>query len=189
MSSGGPKSRGAGSGAESGGARTGGEKLISQNSAVRADYFIEELVEAGIVLQGTEVKSIRVTAPGLKECYVDITAKKKRGVDGADAKSGGALEAWLMNLHLNPYSHGNIWNHETRRPRKLLLHSHQLRKMLGALTQEGKTIVPTRMYFKAGRVKLELAIVRGKNKGDKREDVKRRTSEREMAGAMKRGRR
>ncbi len=155
-----------------------GQKIISTNSTARGDYFLEELVEAGLVLQGTEVKSIRESAPNLKECYVEVTKNRS-----------GRLEAWLVNLHVGPYSHGNIWNHEARRRRKLLLHAHQIRKMFGALTQDGKTIVPTKMYFVKGRVKIEVAIAKGKKKGDKRADDKKRSQNREMDQAMKRGRR
>jgi SsrA-binding protein len=104
------------------------EKLIATNPSARADYFLEEVVEAGVVLQGTEIKSIRVTAPNLKDAFVEITHKKRGG-------NAETLEAWLVNLHIGPYSHGNIWNHEAKRRRKLLLHAHQIRKMFGATTQ------------------------------------------------------
>jgi SsrA-binding protein len=156
-----------------------GQKLITNNPSVRADFFLEEMVEAGVVLQGTEIKSIRNATPNLKESHVEVTKSRS-----------GVLEAWLVNLHIGPYSHGNIWNHEPRRRRKLLLHSHQIRKMFGSLTQEGKTIVATRMYFLKGRVKVEIAIAKGKKKGDKRADAKKRTADREMDQAIKqRGRR
>jgi SsrA-binding protein len=91
-----------------------------------------------------------------------------------------------VNLHIGPYSHGNIWNHEPRRRRKLLLHAHQIRKLFGALTKDAKTIVPTKMYFLKGRVKVEIAVAKGKKKGDKREDSKKRTQNREIDQAMKR---
>ena len=154
-------------------------KLIASNPNARADYFLEELVEAGIVLQGTEIKSIRAESPNLKDSFVDIT-HKKRG-----EKNAPALEAWIVNLHIGPYSHGNIWNHEPRRRRKLLLHSHQIKKMFGALTQDGKTLIPTRLYFKNGRVKVEIAMAKGKKKGDKRADVKKRSQDREISQALK----
>lgn len=152
-----------------------GQKLISSNSSARGDYFLEEFVEAGIVLQGTEIKSIRNSAPNLKESFVEVTKNRS-----------GRLEAWLVNLHIGPYSHGNIWNHEPRRRRKLLLHAHQIRKMFGYLTQDGKTIVATRMYFVKGRVKVEVAVAKGKKKGDKRADDKKRSQNREIDQAMKR---
>jgi len=158
----------------------GGEKLIASNPNARSDYFLEELVEAGIALQGTEVKSLRIQSPNLKDSYVEISNKKRA------EKKAPSLEAWILNFHIAPYSHGNIWNHEAKRPRKLLLHRRQLKKMFGALTQEGKTLVPTRVYFSKGRVKVEVAIAKGKKKGDKREDVKKRSQDREMRQAMKR---
>jgi SsrA-binding protein len=153
--------------------------LIASNPNARADYFLEELVEAGIVLQGTEIKSIRGESPSLKDSFVDITNKRR------DAKNAPRLEAWIVNLHIGPYSHGNIWNHEPRRRRKLLLHAHQIKKMFGALTQEGKTLIPTRLYFKNGRVKVEIAMAKGKKKGDKRMDVKKRSQDREISQAIK----
>ena len=159
--------------------KTGGEKVIATNPNARSDYFLEEVVEAGIALMGTEVKSIRSQSPNLKDSHVEISSKKR--AEGYAPR----LEAWLLNFHIAPYSHGNIWNHEAKRPRKLLLHSHQIRKMFGALTQEGKTLIPTRIYFKNGRVKVEVAIAKGKKKGDKREDVKKRSQDREMQQAMK----
>lgn len=157
----------------------GGKQLIATNPNARADYFLEDLVEAGIVLQGTEIKSIRNESPSLKDAFVDIT-HKKRGESNAPA-----LEAWIVNLHIGPYSHGNIWNHEPRRRRKLLLHGGQIRKMFGALTQDGKTLVPTRLYFSNGRVKVEIAMAKGKKKGDKRADVKKRSQDKEIAQALK----
>jgi SsrA-binding protein len=156
-----------------------GKQLIATNPNARADYFLEDLVEAGIVLQGTEIKSIRNESPSLKDAFVDIT-HKKRGEANAPA-----LEAWIVNLHIGPYSHGNIWNHEPRRRRKLLLHGAQIRKMYGALTQDGKTLVPTRLYFSNGRVKVEIAMAKGKKKGDKRADVKKRSQDKEIAQALK----
>jgi SsrA-binding protein len=155
------------------------EKLIASNPNARADFFLEELVEAGVVLMGTEVKSMRGQSPSIKDSYVEIT-NKKRG-----EKTAPQLEAWLINMHIAPYSHGNIWNHESRRARKLLLHRHQIKKMFGALTQEGKTLIPTRMYFSKGRVKVEIAIAKGKKKGDKRQDVKKRSQDKEMQQALK----
>jgi SsrA-binding protein len=149
-------------------------KLISTNSQARQNYHWDEVVEAGIALTGTEVKSIRQTAPSLKECYVEVRSKGAR-----------AAEAWLLNLHLVPYSHGNIWNHEPRHPRKLLLHRRQIERLMGALTREGLTVIPTQMYFVRGRVKLELALGAGKKKSDKRQDLKKKDSDREMARAMR----
>lgn len=158
------------------------EKLIATNPTAHTNYFLEEIVEAGIVLLGTEIKSIRNQTPNLKEAFVEVSSKKR--TPGADAH----LEAWLVNLHIGPYSHGNIWNHDSKRRRKLLLHTHQIKRMFGALTQEGKTIVPTRLYFLKGRVKVEVAVAKGKKKGDKRADSKKRDQDREIDQAMKRGR-
>jgi SsrA-binding protein len=156
-----------------------GKKLIASNPNARSDYFLDELVEAGLVLQGTEIKSIRAQAPSLKDAFVEVTAKSR-------GKGVQKLEAWLINLHIGPYSHGNIWNHEPKRRRKLLLHSRQIKQMFGSQTQDGKTIVPTRMYFSGGRVKIEVAIAKGKKKGDKRADVKKRSQDREISQALKR---
>lgn len=155
------------------------QKLIATNPTARSDYFLDEIVEAGIVLNGTEIKSIRNQTPNLKDSFVEIT-HKKRGESNALS-----LEAWLVNLHIGPYSHGNIWNHEPRRRRKLLLHSHQIKRMFGALTQEGKTIIPLRMYYLKGRVKIEVALAKGKKKGDKRDDLKKKAQNREIEQAMK----
>ena len=158
------------------------QKLIASNSNAKADFILEEIVEAGIVLQGTEIKSIRTQAPSIKDSFVEISNKRKsQGV-------APSLEAWIVNMHIGPYSHGNIWNHEPKRRRKLLLHQHQIKKMFGALTQDGKTIVPTRMYYLNGRVKIEVAIAKGKKKGDKRADVKKRSQDREIQQAMKKNR-
>ena len=206
-------------------AKDSGQKLIATNPNAHANYFVEEVIEAGIVLVGTEIKSIRNQSPNLKDSFVDITSKRRPSMaikkipppttSEAEKKGGkkagdfgnsslaaqkkmakdsapqGApmLEAWLVNAHVGPYSHGNIWNHEARRRRKLLLHENQIRKLFGALTQEGKTIVPTRMYYVKGRVKVELALAKGKKKGDKRADSKKRDQDREIDQAMKKSRR
>ena len=155
------------------------KKIIASNPSAQNDYFLEEIVEAGIVLQGTEIKSIRNQTPNLKDAFVEIT-NKKRGESNAPA-----LEAWLVNFHIGPYSHGNIWNHLPRRRRKLLLHYRQIQRMFGALTKEGKTIIPTRLYYLKGRVKVEVALAKGKKKGDKRADSKKKSHDREIDQAMK----
>jgi SsrA-binding protein len=158
-----------------------GEKLIASHPTARSDYFIQEVVESGIQLTGTEIKSIRQQSPSLKDAFVDIHPS------GSGAKKG-KLEAWLIQAHIAPYSHGNIYNHEPLRKRKLLLHRHQIDRMFGSITQDGLTVIPLRMYYKKGRVKLELGLAKGKKKGDKREDVKKRSAEREMDQARKRNR-
>lgn len=150
-----------------------GEKLIATNPHGRSNYFIEEVVEAGIALSGTEVKSLRAQAPNLRDSYVEVTPAK---------------EAWLVNVHIAPYAYGNIWNHEPLRRRKLLLHRHQIDRMFGAITQKGLSVIPLRMYFKKGRAKVELGLGKGKKKYDKREDLKKRSAQREMEVARKRSR-
>ncbi len=157
-----------------------GIKIIATNSHARAKYHFEEVVEAGLVLQGTEIKSLRQTTPELKESYVEI-----RGSSATNSKTSG-FEAFLVQCHIAPYTHGNIWNHEPLRPRKLLLHRKQLERLQIALTREGRTIIPTRMYFSKGRAKIELAISKGKKTHDRREDVQRREHDREMERALKR---
>ena len=153
--------------------KTSGEKLIATNPSARANYFIDEVVEAGLVLTGTEVKSLRTQSPNLKDSFVEVVSRHAK------------LEAWLLNTHIGPYSHGNIWNHEALRRRKLLLHKHQIERMFGAITQKGLTIIPLRMYFKGGRAKVELGLGKGKKKYDKREDLKKRSAQREMDVARK----
>jgi SsrA-binding protein len=153
-----------------------GEKLIATNPVARSNYFIDEVVEAGVVLTGTEVKSLRAQAPNIRDAYVEVKSGK------------AAVEAWLINVHIAPYAYGNIWNHDPLRRRKLLLHKHQIEKMFGGVTQKGQSIVPLRMYFKKGRVKLELGMGKGKKKYDKREDLKKKSAQREMDQARKQSR-
>ena len=150
-----------------------GEKLIASNPQARFNYFIEEVVEAGIVLTGTEVKSLRSQTPNLKDAFVEVESR------------GSKMEAWLLNAHIAPYSHGNIWNHDPLRKRKLLLHRHQIEKMFVSLTQKGLTIVPLRMYFKKGCAKVELGLGKGKKKFDKRDSLKKKSADREMDRARK----
>ncbi len=153
-----------------------GEKLIASHPTARGDYFIQESLEAGIVLTGTEVKSLRSQSPSLKDAYVDVFPTP--GIQ--------ALEAWLVQLHIPPYSHGNIYNHEPLRKRKLLLERRQIDRLFGAVTQEGLTLIPLRMYFKKGRAKVEIALAKGKKRHDKREDQKERSARREIDIARKR---
>lgn len=155
--------------------KNSGEKLIASNPIARSNYSIEEVVEAGLVLTGTEVKSLRSQTPTLRDAFVEVQS------------GGSGFEAWLLNSHIAPYSHGNIWNHEPLRKRKLLLHKHQLEKLHGALIQKGMTVIPLRMYFSKGRVKVEIALAKGKKSYDKREDLKKKAAEREMDQARKRG--
>jgi SsrA-binding protein len=148
--------------------RAQGEKPIATNPIAYANYSIDETLEAGLVLQGTEAKSLRGTAPNLRDSYVEVR------------RMAGKLEAWLLNCHIGPYSHGNIWNHVALRPRKLLLHRHQIDHLYVAITQKGFIAIPIRMYFKMGRAKVELGLGKGKKKHDKRETLKKKDAERDM---------
>jgi SsrA-binding protein len=150
-----------------------GDPLICSNKNAGRDYHLIEKVEAGLVLLGTEVKAIRQGSANIHDAYGIIENE----------------EVYLINMHIAPYSHGNRFNHEPLRRRKLLLHKHQVRKLIGALTERGYTLVPTRLYWSKGRVKAELALGKGKTKGDRRDDVKRRSAEREIDVATKRARR
>jgi SsrA-binding protein len=135
-------------------------------------YFLIEKFEAGIALSGTEVKSVRSGLANLKDAYGLI-------------KDG---ELWLLNCHIGPYEHGNIYNHAPLRTRKLLMHKDEIRKMIGKTQQKGLTLIPTRMYFKNGRVKLELALAKGKQLWDKRETERRKMDDREARAAVARSR-
>ncbi len=140
------------------------------NRKARHDFQLLEKVEAGAVLLGTEVKSIRAGQISLDEAFARI-------VKG---------EVWLYGAHINPYEPASRMNHEPRRPRKLLLHRREIKKLERALLQKGLTLVPMAIYFRRGRVKCELALARGKRYVDKRQDEKKRDHVREMARAMKR---
>jgi SsrA-binding protein len=142
------------------------------NRAAAHNYFLLEKFEAGIILTGTEVKSIRAGRANLKDAYAIV-------------KDG---ELWLLNAHIGPYQHGNIFNHEPLRTRKLLVHASELRKLLGKTQQKGMTLIPVRMYFKNGRVKVEIALGKGKQLWDKRETERRRTADREAREAIARSR-
>ena len=147
-----------------------GEKLIASNRKAFHDYFVLQKVEAGIALTGTEVKSLREARVNLKDSYVDFD----RG------------EAYLVGAHISPYSHGNRENHDPERKRKLLLHRREIDRLQGQVVEKGLTVVPLRLYFKGGRVKAEIAVVRGKKLFDKRETEKRRELDREAEAAIKR---
>jgi len=145
-------------------------KLVAQNRKARHDYFIGDTFEAGIVLTGTEVKSLRGGGVQITESY-------------ADPREG---ELWLVNAHIPEYAGGNRFNHEPRRPRKLLLHKREIEKMIGAVTRERMTIVPLELYFnERGRAKLQLGLAKGKTKGDKRESIKERDWKRDKARLMR----
>ena len=145
-----------------------GERDAAFNRAASHNYFLLERFEAGIALRGTEVKSIREGKANLKDAYGLI-------------KDG---EAFLLNLHIGPYSHGNIANHDETRTRKLLLHREEVRKLFSKTQVKGHTLIPTRLYFRKGRVKCELALAKGKQDWDKRETERRREADREARAAI-----
>ena len=150
-----------------------GERDAAVNRAASHNYFLLEKYEAGVQLRGTEVKSLRAGQVQLKDAYGLV-------------KDG---EAWLLNAHIGPYEHGNIFNHEPTRTRKLLLHREEIRKLIGKTQQKGLTLIPTRVYFRNGRAKCELALARGKQDWDKRETERRRTADKEAREAIARSRR
>ncbi|MCD6151171.1 MAG: SsrA-binding protein SmpB [Deltaproteobacteria bacterium] len=141
-----------------------GTKLICSNKKARRNYDILETFEAGIALVGSEVKSLRAGKSSMNESYARIA-------DG---------EIWLVQFHISPYTHANVFNHDPIRPRKLLLHKQEIRRLIGKITEKGLTLVPLRAYFKNGRAKVELALGKGKKIHDKREDLKRKAVKRDM---------
>ncbi len=141
-----------------------GTKLIAQNRRARHEYEIEETFEAGIVLVGTEVKSCREGKVNLADAYAKV--------DGE--------EAWLYQCHVAPYSHGNRANHDPMRARKLLLHAQEIERLKAKVEQEGRTLVPLKVYFKSGLVKVELAVGKGRKLHDRRRDIAERSDERRM---------
>jgi SsrA-binding protein len=145
-----------------------GERDAAQNRVAGHNYFLLEKFEAGIALRGTEVKSIRQGQANLRDAYGLV-------------KDG---EAFLLNMHIGPYSHGNIANHDETRTRKLLLHREEVRKLLSKTQIKGHTLIPTRLYFRNGRVKCELAVAKGKQDWDKRETERRREADREARTAI-----
>jgi len=138
--------------------KTTTEKSLCQNKMARREYFIEDTYEAGIALVGTEVKSLRDGKANLKDSYARVKDD----------------EIFLYDLHIGPYTHGNRANHEPLRVRKLLLHKREIRKLYGKSRERGLALVPLRMYFKNGKIKVELGVGRGKKHYDKREDIKLR---------------
>ncbi len=146
-----------------------GERDAAVNRAASHNYFLSEKFEAGIALRGTEVKSIRSGRANLKDAYGLV-------------KDG---ELWLINAHIGEYDHGNIFNHEPLRTRKLLIHRSELNKLFGKTQQKGLTLIPTRFYFRNGRVKVEMAIAKGKQTWDKRETERRRTADKEAREAIR----
>jgi SsrA-binding protein len=146
-----------------------GEKLICNNKKAYHDYFIEEKFEAGMVLRGTEVKSLRNGKANLNDSFALI-------------RNG---EAFLHNLHISPYDFGNRENHDPDRMRKLLLHKKEIVKLFGKIREQGYSFIPLRIYFKNGLVKVELGLAKGKKLYDKREDLKKKEMKRDVAQALK----
>jgi len=149
-----------------------GQRDAAVNRIASHNYFLLEKFEAGVALTGTEVKSIRGGLANLKDSYGLVKDN----------------EVWLLNARIGPYEHGNIFNHAPLRTRKLLMHREEIRKLIGKTQQKGLTLIPTRMYFKNGRVKVELALAKGKQLWDKRETERRRTADKEAREAVARGR-
>ena len=144
-------------------------KLVANNMKAYHDYFIDEKYEAGLVLHGTEVKSLRMGKCSIKEAWVRIQ-------DG---------EVWVYGMHISPYEKGNIFNKDPLRPRKLLMHKAEIGKLLGKVKEKGITLVPLQVYFKNGRAKLEIGLARGKKLYDKREELAKRDMRREAEREFK----
>jgi SsrA-binding protein len=145
------------------------KKTIAQNKKARHDYFIEETFEAGIVLSGTEVKSIRQGKVSIKDSYAIIKSE----------------EVFIFGMHVSPYEQGNIFNKDPLRDRKLLMHRYEINKLIGSIQQKGLSLVPIELYFRNGKVKLELGLGKGKKLYDKREDIAKKDAMREIDRRMK----
>jgi len=145
------------------------QRITISNRKARHEYFILEALEAGIVLTGTEVKSLRRGDANLQDSYAEL-------------RSGGV---WLEGMHISPYEHGNINNHEPRRKRKLLLQRKQIRKLIGGMKEKGLTLIPLSVYFKGPYAKVELALARGKKSYDKRDAIAKRDADRDIARARR----
>lgn len=144
-------------------------KIVAQNKKAYHDYFILDTYEAGIELQGTEIKSIRKGSVNLKDSFIRIRND----------------EAFIDNMHIAPYEQGNRFNHEPLRQRKLLLHKKEIKKLQKELKENGLTIVPTKLYFNTSKLKVEIALARGKKLYDKRQDLKAKDAKRDMERALK----
>jgi len=149
-----------------------GRRVVARNRRARHDYHIEDVVEAGLVLTGTEVKSLRAGRASLTDGYGQIT-------DG---------EVWLLGVHIPEYTHGTWTNHEPRRPRKLLLHRKEIDRLASKTAERGLTLIPLSLYFSNGKAKVELAVGRGKRTYDKRQDLAQRDAAREVERALRRRR-
>ena len=144
-------------------------KLVANNKKAYHDYFIDEKYEAGLVLHGTEVKSMRMGKCSIKESFVRIENN----------------EVWVYGMHISPYEKGNIFNRDPQRPKKLLMHKAQIRKLTGQLAEKGFTLVPLQVYFKDGRAKVEIGLARGKKLYDKRQDIAKKDQRREAEKEFK----
>jgi SsrA-binding protein len=151
-------------------AKTGGDRIAVQNRRARHEYHVLDTWEAGIVLQGTEVKSLRDGKAHLQDSFARLDYRN---------------ELWLHNLHISPYEMGNRFNHDPLRPRKLLMHRNELRRLVGQVEQKGLTLVPLDLHFSNGIAKVKLALVRGKQLHDKRETLKERADQRDVERAYK----
>lgn len=148
---------------------SGGIKIICENRKARHDYLIEDTFEAGLVLQGSEVKSLRAGRANLKDSYADIRGQ----------------EVYLIGTHISPYDPASHLNHDPERERKLLLNKKEIGKLIGKVNERGLTLIPLKIYFKRGKAKVELALAKGKRNYDKRETLKRKEAQREMDRAIK----
>jgi SsrA-binding protein len=146
------------------------KKVLLRNKKARHDFFVEWTVEAGLALQGSEVKSLREARGVISDAYAMV-------------RNG---EAWLVNMQITEYPWANRWNHEPKRDRKLLLHRREIEKLDAATSQQGYTILPLEVYLKGGRIKVELGVCRGKKQYDKRQDQKRKDAQREVEAALRR---
>ena len=144
-------------------------KLVANNKKAYHDYFIDEKYEAGLVLHGTEVKSMRMGKCSIKESFVRIENN----------------EVWVYGMHISPYEKGNIFNQDPLRPKKLLLHKRELRRLYGLVKQQGLTLIPLQAYFKGGLVKVEIGLCKGKKLYDKRADAAKRDAQRDIQRAMR----
>lgn len=145
-------------------------KTISVNRKARHEYFIEESFEAGVELFGTEVKSLRAGSCNLKDSWCDIT------------KNG---ELFVKQMHIAPYEHGNIFNRDAYRDRRLLMHKREIRRLMGLVAQQGYTLIPLSLYFKGSRVKMQLGLCKGKQLHDKRRDIAKRDAQRDIDRALR----
>ena len=146
-----------------------GVKVLAQNKKARHDYFVLDTLETGLALFGTEVKSIRAGRCNLKDCYAQV-------------KNG---ELWVFGMHISPYEQGNIYNVDPLRPKKLLLHKAEIRRLREQVMQQGYALVPLEVYLKDGRMKLQLGVCKGKKNYDKRDDMARRDAQREIERSMR----